>query len=285
MVRLSIVLPLYNCEPYLVEMAEKLCLDGIRRNLPEDSELVIIDDASPLEAQTRALAAAASAWVPVSYHRNARNLGFVRACNEGWRRARGEMVLSMNSDVRLTRGSAERLLSVVASAPDIGMAGPCFSGEYPEGVIQGVGFPPLRAFSEAEFERLERFAEQHSRRREESIPVRYLIGCCAMMRRRLLEDVGFLDEGYGQGYFDDMDYGIRVRGKGWRLVCAPHIFVFHGGLKPNRVIGQWLGAQTMGARPWKARWHMFRNIAYSMWKYGPARFNAETSRQCIGGSD
>ena len=267
-IKVSVVLPVYHCEPYLVEMASRLCLGGIRRGLPRDSELVLIDDASPLETETRALAEEASRWMTVAYHRNPRNLGFVRSANEGLRRARGELILSVNSDIRLAPGSVERLVSAVCSAPDIGMAGPVTNNAFSARVQSVEGCDPLRSFSDDEFARLDRFAESVARRAGGLEEVRWLMGFCIMLRRELLDSVGLLDERYGLGYLEEMDYAIRARRKGWRMVVDPGAFVFHGGLKRSWAADSRAGSQTMRTRPWSVIWHQLRNIAYSIWKHG-----------------
>lgn len=272
--RISVVVPMYNCESYLVEMAQRLFLDGLRRSCPQGTELVLIDDASPLEAPTRALAEAASSWVPVTYHRNARNLGFVRSLNEGLRRARGGLILSVNSDIRFTPGSIERLASAVLSAPDIGMAGPVTNNAFAAKLQSVDGCAPLGSFSDGEFARIERFAGSAARGVGGLIAARWLMGFCIMMRRELLDGVGLLDERFGLGYLEEMDYALRCRRAGWRIVVDPGTFVFHGGLKRSWAADPRAGSQTMRTRPWSTIWHLARNIAYSIWKNGWEGYSA-----------
>jgi len=52
---------------------------------------------------------------------------------------------------------------------------------------------------------------------------------CVAMRRSLVDKVGYLDEQFGIGMFEDDDYCIRVKKEGYRLAVVEDCFVFHKG--------------------------------------------------------
>ena len=49
------------------------------------------------------------------------------------------------------------------------------------------------------------------------------------MSRLVMERVGFLDERFGLGMFEDDDYCVRVRKAGYKLAVVEDTFVFHKG--------------------------------------------------------
>jgi GT2 family glycosyltransferase len=55
-----------------------------------------------------------------------------------------------------------------------------------------------------------------------------LNGFCTLMRRDVIEEVGFLDEAaFPMGYGEENDLCLRVRKAGYSLAIADHIYVYH----------------------------------------------------------
>lgn len=264
--RLSIVVPVYNCEPYLVEMFERSFLDGLRRHAPAGAELVMVDDASPLEEETRRSARLAETIMPVRLHRNPTNRGFAASVNEGLRLASGDLILLLNSDTRLTPGAVASLIGVLSAAPDAAMVGPVSNRAFDADLQQVEGLAPLRDFSVPELARVDRFAEDLRSKGEGVVESAYLMGFCILLRREVFERVGPLDESFGLGYLEEVDYCLRVRETGCRILIDRSTFVFHGGLKESRLTGGNSGSQTMRTRPWSMVYHLVRNAAYLLWK-------------------
>jgi GT2 family glycosyltransferase len=52
---------------------------------------------------------------------------------------------------------------------------------------------------------------------------------CLAMRRDLYGEIGPLDEQFKVGMFEDDDYSLRVRNRGYRVICAEDVFVHHAG--------------------------------------------------------
>lgn len=52
-------------------------------------------------------------------------------------------------------------------------------------------------------------------------------GSCMYIRRDLLNEIGFFDEGYGMGYREEVDLCFRAREVGWKVVSCPTAEVVH----------------------------------------------------------
>jgi GT2 family glycosyltransferase len=103
-----------------------------------------------------------------------------------------------------------------------------------------------------------------------------------LVRRRVVEEVGLLDEGFGLGYFEEADYQLRARRLGFGVVYVPESVVVHatsvafnqapGGLKDELLVANWL---RLIALHWPAPWLLVR---------APLEL-ARPFRQLLSGSD
>ncbi len=267
---LSVVVPVHSRDGYLAGMFERLCLDGLRRNAGKRVELVIVDDASPLKAATAATADKAGSWADVVYHRNIENLGYLRSANKGLSLASGARILLCNSDTRLAPGALARLEAALDSDPRVGLAGPVSNGAFNSSLQLAPGIPAaLRSFTDEELERFDDYGAALSRRGLPAAEAGWLMGFCTLLKREAYEELGPLDEGFGFGYLEEVDYAIRARRAGWKLAVAPDAFVFHGGLRSGpQPAGPNAGSQTGRAMPVRTFLHILRGLFRLVRKYG-----------------
>lgn len=87
---LSIVIPVYNKWNFT-----KSCLNDLF-HLPEDHEIIIIDNASSDETNANL-----NNNKEIIYYRNDQNLGFAKACNIGYKLSSGSNILFLNNDIRV----------------------------------------------------------------------------------------------------------------------------------------------------------------------------------------
>jgi GT2 family glycosyltransferase len=52
---------------------------------------------------------------------------------------------------------------------------------------------------------------------------------CVAVPARIFTLVGELDENFGRGYYEDLDYSLRVKAAGYQLGVAEDAFVYHRG--------------------------------------------------------
>ncbi|HMO35364.1 MAG TPA: hypothetical protein PKA06_04920, partial [Gemmatales bacterium] len=67
--------------------------------------------------------------------------------------------------------------------------------------------------------------------------VERLSGFCLLIPKPVLQSVGLLDERFGLGFFEDDDWGIRVRQAGYRLLIALDTYIHHWGSQTFRGLG------------------------------------------------
>jgi GT2 family glycosyltransferase len=92
---------------------------------------------------------------------------------------------------------------------------------------------------------------------------------CVAARRAVLDEVGPLDEAYGVGMFEDDDFAVRMRAKGYRVACAEDSYVHHVGQGAFR---------KLSPEEYDALWK--RNRAYFEKKFG-VEWKAHTPREGV----
>jgi GT2 family glycosyltransferase len=158
-----------------------------------------------------------------------RNRGFARAVNEGCRLSQGEWLLLLNPDITLPHGFLEevRILveRLVTEEPNAGIVG--FQLRNTDGSRQlSCGpFPTLaQMLLRLTLPRTRRkYYLRRSRRRS---LVSWVTGCCLLLRRTCLEQVGGLDRDFFL-YYEDVDLCRRAQANGWSVLYEPRLRVIH----------------------------------------------------------
>lgn len=126
MPKVSIIVPVYNSEPYL-----KRCVDSILEQTFKDYELILVDDGSPDRCGEICDEYAAADRRVMAIHKD--NDGVSSARNAGLDAAEGEYVLFCDSDDYLNPGILEYAAGICESGADICMFG--FARVNEEGVL------------------------------------------------------------------------------------------------------------------------------------------------------
>ncbi len=211
--RISVIIPVHGKLAYTLA-----CLRSLRNTgLPDDAEVIVIDDASPDETG-KALPS-----IPgLRYHRNATNLGFVGSCNAGAALARGQHLVFLNNDTTLTPGWLDALLRTFDTHPDTGLAGAQLV--YPDGRLQesgGIVFSDGSGWNYGRFEDPQHPAYTFVRE------VDYCSGAAIAIPRALFERLGGFDARYAPAYYEDTDLAMKVRDAGLKVRVQPASVVIH----------------------------------------------------------
>ena len=203
----DIVIPVWN----QLE-ATKECLEAIFSNTGYPYRIIAINNGSddPTARYLDSLKNTPDRHVAVIS--NDKNLGFVKATNQGVAASDAPLVCLMNNDTIATSGWLEEMVSVMESYPEIGVVNPSSNtlGQYP-----GRG------------EKIDSYAVSLGRFKGQVQEMYAARGFCMLIKREVIDKIGFLDETYGLGYFEETDYSARAGRAGFRIVRAKGAYVYH----------------------------------------------------------
>jgi GT2 family glycosyltransferase len=200
------------------------CVRSLRRSEHPLARILVLDNGSTdgsAERLERELAGSG-----VAFLRNRDNQGYARGMNTCLRDALdhgADLVFAVNNDTEVDPPCVGRLVDALGADPGAGAAGPAILfHSRPDTVWQGGGrFAYWRAGLSVPAK-----GQPASALPERPEGVSFLSGCAVLFARRALDRVGLLDPDF-YFYAEDVDFGLRAREAGMRLVFVPRARVWH----------------------------------------------------------
>ena len=217
---LTIIVPVYDDFA-----ATRACLEALRTAPPSTPHrVVVVDDSSPDPAISGWLDAAAAAGA-FTLLRNPENRGYAASVNRALAtRSRGDVLL-LNADALAPPGAIDRLAALSRAAPDVGALTPFSNnGELTSYPVRHAANPLPQ---EADIAALDACARAVNGDALVDLPNG--IGFCLYITQACLDAVGPLPEVYRQGYYEDVEFCLAARERGFRTVAAPGVYVGHAG--------------------------------------------------------
>jgi len=223
---LSIIIVNWNTREFLAQ-----CLESLKTHTKKISyEIIVVDnfssDGSPEMVEKE--------FPEVSLIKNKENLGFGRANNQGFVKARGKYILFLNSDVSVNENCLDQMYDFMETRPNVGASACRLT--FPDGTLQHScrRFPTLKVYSlmllglRFFIPNMKPFREylmldwNHADERE----VDQIMGSFMYIRKDVLDEVGSFDERYWM-YFEEVDLCWRMKRAGWKIVHYPHASAIH----------------------------------------------------------
>ncbi len=215
--RSSIVVLCYNG----LEEATRPCLESIVANTPANIyELIVVDNAST-DGTVEYLNTFAAQHANIRLQLNDTNKGYSGGNNDGIKLAQGRFIVLLNNDTLVPQGWLERLLRLFEEHSDIGLVGPITNSA---GNEQRIELPGL---SEKNYEEIS--GAYTERQRGVWFRTEKLGFFCVAMRSEVPDKIGYLDERFGIGMFEDDDFCLRAKKAGYQLAVVEDCFIYHMG--------------------------------------------------------
>ena len=205
----------------------RACLEALEAARPVVAHrIVVVDDASP-NPQLRAYLDAAAASGAIELLRNESNVGFAVSVNAALASRSSGDALLLNADVVLAPGAVDRLRALSRSSEDIGTLTPLANnGELTSYPVPNEANPMPSPEAVASLDALARETNGDA-----LVDLPNGVGFCLYITQACLDAVGDLPEVYAQGYYEDVEFCLAARERGFRNVAAAGVYVGHAGSK------------------------------------------------------
>ncbi len=231
---LNIVLLNYECKNDIMQAVASLVKD--LENCKYDVQLTVVDnsenrDSLKSEVNTK--------YSQVRYIDSRGNVGFGKGNNNGFRATEARYYFALNRDTIIPENSQtiERLIKFMDSHPKIGCIGPklvnmdgslqysCYRFDLPSILIK-----PLKQIN---FDKKYKWVKKHADKlimkdfdHNETRPVDWVLGAAMMVRKEVVDQIGFFDDRYFM-YLEDCDWCRRMWDKGWPVYYVHDIVIKH----------------------------------------------------------
>lgn len=227
------------------------CLQSLQRLSYPNARVLLVDNAST----DGTVEAVRSHFPNVEILVNETNLRFAGGNNVGIKRAlanNADYVLLLNNDTIVEPNFLTHLVRAAEGDDSVGMTAPkiyyfhqsrliWFAGgkiEWWKGWISHIG---IREVDRGQYDSI----------RE----VDYLTGCCMLVKRKVIEQIGLLDECYFI-YGEDADWCIRATRAGYKLLYVPSAVIWHK-----------LSVSAGGHLSWFKNWNKLKSQLRLMMRY------------------
>src|SRR5690606_7376079 len=225
--KLSVVIVNYNVKAFLEQCLRTVfqALEGI------DGEVFVVDN----QSTDGSTAMVREKFPQVQLVANTENVGFSRANNQAIKMSRGEYVLLLNPDTVVGENVFRQVVDFLDAHPKAGGLGVKMidgTGRFLPESKRGLPTPTVAFFKIMGLSRLfphsRLFGRYHLGHLPENeiAPIEILSGACMFLRKRMLDEVGLLDESFFM-YGEDIDLSYRITLGGYENWYFPDAPIIH----------------------------------------------------------
>jgi GT2 family glycosyltransferase len=225
--KLSIVIVNYNVKYFLEQ-----CLHSVQKACEGLEAEVFVVDNNSVDGSVKMVR---EKFPDVHLIENKENCGFSKANNQAIRRSRGEFILLLNPDTIVEDDTLRKSVRFMDDHPDAGGLGVKMvdgKGNFLPESKRSLPSPTVAFFKifglSALFPKSRLFGKYHlgylDRDQVHSVDV--LAGAFMMLRKKVLDEIGLLDEAFFM-YGEDIDLSYRITQAGYRNYYFPETRIIH----------------------------------------------------------
>lgn len=242
----DIVIPIWN----QLE-STKECMDNLIKNTHYPYRLILVDNGSDDDTRLYLEGLKADRFLDVKLICNDKNLGFVKAVNQGLRASDAPYVCILNNDTIPAPGWLEKMIRFADLHKEAGLLNPQCAGHGNAG------------HGNAAINEHARILEKNE---DKYMEMNQCFGYCMLIKRELIDKIGYLDEAFGIGGYDDTDYSMRAHKAGYACVNVHSSYVYHKQHMSFNAMGDREKLVSLGQAAYFKKWprHLRIGIAFSL---------------------
>ena len=248
----SVVVVTRNREKELIQCLKSLMMSNYKK-----IEIIVIDNNS----KPTVASVLRKMFTKLIVIRSNQNLGAAGGRNLGIKYTKGEYILFVDDDAQVHKEMIKQLLDILRKTPQAGIAQPKIFDMERENILQGIGCEinlttgrisslGIREIDKGQYDNVTEIST---------------VGCIWMLKRKVIEKIGEYDEEYFIPY-EDLDFSLRARQSGFKILFAPKALAWHKGIKSTFVNPL---LDYIGIRSSERAYRVARNKIIFMGKHAP----------------
>ena len=204
----DIAIPVWNKK----ELTER-CLNSILSNTAFPYRIVLIDNASREFTKKYLESVAAQNPERIKLIVNKENLGNSTAGRQGMEYSDAAYVCILDNDTIVCKNWLTEMVKIAEMLNNIGIINPSSN---------------TFGLRKKKDESLKDFASCLQKENSgKYVEIGTAVGFCYLVKRNVINEIGYWDERFTPGYFEDTEYSMRAKKKGYKSVTASGAYVYH----------------------------------------------------------
>ena len=191
-------------------------------------EVIVVDNASKNDEAT----IIENKYPHVKVIRSNKNLGFAGGNNLGIQAAKGKYIFLVNNDTIFKDFNIQSLIDRLESSSKIGVVCPKIRFAWGNHPIQFTGYTPLSKITVRN--KAIGFGEEDKGQYDVPHPTPYAHGAAMLIKREVIDEVGFMPECYFL-YYEELDWSMMITRAGYEIWYEPACTIYH---KESQATGQ-----------------------------------------------
>jgi len=224
MKKVAIVILNWNQADYTIK-----CIDSLQDIDYTNYVIYLIDNGSKNEELNKISDYIEKVNIEIKFTKSEINLGFTGGNNILIQQILDSQdfkyTLLLNNDTEVAPNFLTTLVDKIESDKHIGSVGPLVLNAIDKSIIDSAGTETIVSLAQGTL-------IGHGKNIDSILlkekNVGYVTGCAVLIRNEVIKHVGLLDNNFF-AYFEDIDYGVRIKKEGYKNIFYPKSIVYHYG--------------------------------------------------------